>query len=108
MIRIMAGSMISIGLVLTPAAASAHALAKFTGQIVTTANLFCPKGTLEANGQEVQIMDYTALFSLFGTEYGGDGRTTFALPDFSDLVQPTTGQSLKFCVVTGGTFPSRP
>ncbi|MBB5206389.1 microcystin-dependent protein [Inhella inkyongensis] len=51
------------------------------GMICTTAANFCPRGTLEANGALLAIAQNTALFSLLGTNYGGDGRVTFGLPD---------------------------
>lgn len=53
----------------------------YMGTICTTAADFCPRGTLEANGQILAISSNTALFSLLGTNFGGDGKTTFALPD---------------------------
>jgi microcystin-dependent protein len=43
---------------------------------------FAPKNWLYCNGQLLSIAQNQALFSLLGTTYGGDGRTTFALPDF--------------------------
>jgi microcystin-dependent protein len=42
---------------------------------------FAPKGWAECNGANLPINQNQALFSLLGTMYGGDGRTTFALPD---------------------------
>ena len=42
---------------------------------------FAPKGWAQCNGQLLPINQNQALFSLLGTMYGGDGRTTFALPD---------------------------
>jgi microcystin-dependent protein len=42
---------------------------------------FPPRGWADCNGQLLSISQNTALFSLLGTTYGGDGRTTFALPD---------------------------
>src|SRR5215471_15283362 len=42
---------------------------------------FAPKGWAQCNGQLLPINQNQALFSLLGTVYGGDGRTTFALPD---------------------------
>lgn len=42
---------------------------------------FAPKGWAQANGQLLPINQNQPLFSLFGTMYGGDGRTNFALPD---------------------------
>lgn len=53
----------------------------FIGEIMWTASTFCPRSYTDANGQLLSISQYTALFSLLGTTYGGDGRTTFALPD---------------------------
>ncbi len=43
---------------------------------------FCPRGFAYADGQLLSIAQNQALFSILGTTYGGDGRTTFALPDF--------------------------
>jgi len=42
---------------------------------------FAPRGWAMCNGQLLQISQNTALFSILGTTYGGDGRTTFGLPD---------------------------
>ena len=42
---------------------------------------FAPRGYAQCDGQLLPISQYSALFSLLGTTYGGDGRTTFALPD---------------------------
>ena len=53
----------------------------FVGQVILVASNFCPRGFAETNGQLIDISKNTALFSLLGTTYGGDGRTTFALPD---------------------------
>jgi len=53
----------------------------FYGQLTLVGYNFCPRETVEANGQLVSIAQNTALFSLYGTMYGGDGRTTFGLPD---------------------------
>ncbi|MEM8487044.1 MAG: tail fiber protein [Bacteroidota bacterium] len=47
---------------------------------------FCPRGWTEADGQLLDIASHSALFSLYGTIYGGDGRTTFALPDLRSRV----------------------
>jgi microcystin-dependent protein len=66
----------------------------FIGQIVPFAGGFVPDGFLQANGEELPIADYPALFSLIGTTYGGDGVTTFALPDLSGrTVVGTTSQA---------------
>ncbi|MES2130164.1 MAG: tail fiber protein [Pseudomonadota bacterium] len=53
----------------------------FLGQIMCAPYNFAPRGWAELNGQLLSIAQNTALFALIGTTYGGDGRTTFALPD---------------------------
>lgn len=53
----------------------------FIGEIATFGFNFAPRGWAKCDGQLLQISSNTALFSLLGTTYGGDGRTTFGLPD---------------------------
>lgn len=53
----------------------------FLGQLLLASFNFAPKGFAMANGQVLAINQNQALFSLFGTYFGGDGRTSFALPD---------------------------
>jgi microcystin-dependent protein len=54
---------------------------------------FPPKGWAFCNGQLLPISQNTALFSLLGTFYGGDGKSTFALPDFEGNCALGQGQS---------------
>jgi microcystin-dependent protein len=54
---------------------------QFLGEIRAVGFNFAPTGWALCNGQLLPILQNTALFSLLGTFYGGDGRTTFALPD---------------------------
>lgn len=72
------------GLVGTPDLANAQD--RYLGEIINNGFNFCPRGTAEAAGQLLSISQYTALFSLYGTYYGGDGRTTFGLPDLRGRV----------------------
>lgn len=58
----------------------------FIGELRLFAGNFAPRGWAFCLGQLVPISQNTALFSLLGTTYGGDGRTTFGLPDLSDRV----------------------
>ncbi|MCR9271979.1 MULTISPECIES: phage tail protein [Mameliella] len=53
----------------------------FLGQVTIFAGNFAPRGWAFCDGQLMPISQYSALFSILGTIYGGDGRTTFALPD---------------------------
>jgi microcystin-dependent protein len=58
----------------------------FIGEINYFAGNFAPRGWAFCDGQLLPIASYTALFSLLGTTYGGDGRTTFALPELRGRV----------------------
>jgi microcystin-dependent protein len=53
---------------------------------------FAPAGWAMANGQVMQISQSTALFSLLGTQFGGDGRSTFALPNLQGAIPIGYGQ----------------
>lgn len=52
------------------------------GQIILLPYQFTPRGYALCNGQLLPIAEYTALFSLIGNTFGGDGKTTFALPNY--------------------------
>jgi microcystin-dependent protein len=58
----------------------------FLGEIKIVGFNFAPQGWAECNGQFLPINQNQALFSLLGTMYGGNGQTTFALPDFRGRV----------------------
>jgi microcystin-dependent protein len=66
--------------------ASAQASDPFLGQIMCAGFDFAPRGWAELNGQLLSIAQNTALFALLGTQYGGNGQTTFALPDMRGRV----------------------
>ncbi|WP_347218398.1 tail fiber protein [Chryseobacterium sp.] len=65
----------------------------FLGQIAFVPYTFAPNGWAECNGQILPIAQNQALFSLLGTTYGGNGTTTFALPDMRGRVLIHSGQS---------------
>src|SRR2546430_15039752 len=54
---------------------------------------FAPKGWAWCNGQVLPISQNTALFPLLGTTYGGDGKSTFALPDLQGSAPMQAGQA---------------
>lgn len=64
----------------------ADASTPFLGQITMFGGNFAPRGWALCNGQLLSINQNQSLFSLLGTTYGGDGRTTFALPDLRGRV----------------------
>ena len=76
---------------------------------------FAPKGWAQCNGQLLPINQNQPLFSLLGTTYGGDGRTTFALPP--STISATGGSQahdnmqpylvLNFCIALVGVYPSQ-
>jgi len=67
---------------------------------------FAPRNWAFCNGQLMSIVQNTALFSLLGTTYGGDGRTTFALPNVQSRVMihagPGPGLTPRSLGETGG------
>jgi microcystin-dependent protein len=65
---------------------------QFIGQIDIVGFNFAPTGWAICNGQIMSIAQNTALFSLLGTTYGGDGVTTFALPDLRGRMAIHQGQ----------------
>lgn len=106
------------------------------GEVILVGFDFCPRGWAQADGQVISIAQNTALFSLYGTNYGGDGRTTFALPDLRGRApshlrhRNRLGQrfghetsmvargadkmqigiphlAMTYCIALSGTFPSR-
>ncbi len=58
----------------------------FIGEIRIFANSFAPRGWAFCDGQMMSIGQHTTLFAVINTFYGGDGRTTFALPDLRGKV----------------------
>lgn len=85
-----ASALSALALLLTLGATPNSATAGTTpymGEIVPMGIIgFCPIGFLPAEGQILAISSNTALFSLLGTMYGGDGRTSFGLPDLRSRV----------------------
>ena len=68
----------------------------YYGEIILFAGNFAPQNTMFCNGQLLAIAQNNALFSVIGNTYGGDGRTSFALPDLRGRapIQQGTGIGL--------------
>jgi len=64
----------------------------FIGQIITAGFNFAPYGYALCNGQVMSIAQNTALFSLLGTTFGGNGQSTFALPNLQSRIPLHQGQ----------------
>jgi microcystin-dependent protein len=101
------------------------------GEIKVFAGNFVPAGWLTADGQLVTIASNTALFSVIGTTYGGDGTTNYAVPNLNNRVpigatsavplghvsgeilpvqknQPARFLGVNYCICAQGTFPTLP
>jgi microcystin-dependent protein len=74
----------------------------FIGQIQLLPYNFAPREWAPCDGRLLQISQNQALFSLLGTTFGGDGRTTFALPK---LAGPTNG--VGYFIALQGIYPNR-
>ena len=75
----------------------------YIGQVFLFAGNFPPRGTVFAHGQLLSIAQNTALFSLLGTTYGGNGTTNCALPDMRGL-EPA---GVNYVICLGGIYPAR-
>ena len=64
----------------------------YIAQVIMFAGNFAPRGWAFCQGQQLSIAQYTAVFALLGTTYGGNGQTTFGLPDMRGRVAVGTGQ----------------
>src|SRR5690349_24008377 len=80
----------------------------FIAEIVLFAGNFAPRGWAFCQGQILSIAQNTALFSLLGTTYGGNGQTTFALPDLRGRVPIGTGQGPGLAPIDLGQVAGNP
>jgi microcystin-dependent protein len=88
LIRIVGVTVLAGGASWVPQAA---ATTPYIGQIQFFPYNFSPRGWTACNGQLLSISQFTALFSLYGISYGGDGRTTFGIPDMQGRAPIHTG-----------------
>ncbi len=78
----------------------------FLGQIAIFPYGWAPVDWTLCEGQILRINDYQALFSLIGTKFGGDGQSTFALPNLK-VEAEALGGNLTYAIALAGIFPSR-
>lgn len=86
-------SLVMMTMMASPSIAKAQATEPFLGQIAFVPYNFVPKNWAACNGQLLPISQNQALFALLGTTYGGNGTTTFALPDMRGRVLVHEGQA---------------
>jgi len=86
------------------------------GEIRMFAGSFAPRGWELCDGRLLSISQHSALFSVLGTAYGGDGMTTFALPDLRSFdpvgerppsAPPQPHTPVNFIIAKEGAFPAR-
>lgn len=82
----------------------------FIGEVHLMAFDYPPRGWALCRGQILNIAQNQALYSLIGTIFGGDGTTTFALPNLEEA-EPKAGEpnyGMHYCIALTGIYPSRP
>lgn len=100
---VLLGAIVTGGTTFNPVKAEAS-VEPLLGEIQLYPYAFTPKGWVKAEGQTMQISQNYELYSLLGTNYGGDGQTTFALPDLRGA-SPMPGVS--YYIAIEGAYPSR-
>jgi microcystin-dependent protein len=76
----------------------------FLGNILLFPYSFTPMGFLLCNGQTLNVTQYQALFSLIGYTYGGNGTTTFCIPNMLGQ-EPQPG--MNYYIAMSGLYPTR-
>jgi len=90
-VAFVAGILIAIEYDFKPQPAYGGGTSPFLGQMMWVGFNFAPRGWADCDGAILPINQHDALFSLLGTTYGGDGRTTFGLPDLRGRVMVDDG-----------------
>lgn len=96
--------------------ASGPANSPFVGELSIFPYNFVPGGYVECQGQLFPLSQNTALFSLLGTNFGGNGKSNFALPDttwttpgnYGPLHRGFEGTAIRYAIAQSGIFPPRP
>jgi len=80
----------------------------YIGEIRLFAGNFAPRGWASCDGTSLDINTYTALFSILGTQYGGDGQRNFQLPNLAPLAEADGGTTpIRYIICLEGIYPSR-
>ena len=77
---------------------------EYLGIVKLFAGTFVPKGWALCDGQLLNITQNTALFSLLGTQFGGDGQSNFGLPDLRKAIP---APNLIYIICVQGLYPMR-
>lgn len=97
-------AMAAIGLnVAATAPVQAQASEPYVGQLTLFATSWCPRDCAKADGSLLPINQYQALYSLYGVTYGGDGRTTFGLPNLLGRAPVSYSATMPLGTMTGSS-----
>ena len=97
----------------TPNSLPGPGMDNWIGEIVLVPYNFAPRGFAFCEGQELPVSQNQSLYALIGNYYGGDGRTTFKLPDTRPLeetskkVARAARPPFRHAIALSGSFPSR-
>ena len=94
---------LTMALVFAPIKASFAGLEPFLGEIDLFAGNFAPRSYAFCEGQILSIKDNVSLYSILGTQYGGNGKTTFALPDLRNTEKSLKG--VRYIIALWGISP---
>jgi microcystin-dependent protein len=76
----------------------------FMGTILLLPTSFTPRGWLLCDGQEIEIQSNSAMFDMLGTKFGGDGESTFGIPD---LRGKEPAPNMAYYIAMEGVWPPR-
>ncbi|MBR9920649.1 MAG: tail fiber protein [Bacteroidetes bacterium] len=79
----------------------------YLAEVKLFAGTFAPRNWALCDGKVLKVSEWQALFSLIGTLYGGDGKTTFALPGPEHLPSKVEGEGMKYIICMNGNWPQR-
>jgi len=79
---------------------------EYLGVVKLFAGNFAPRGWAYCDGQLLSLSQNTALFSLLGTTYGGNGVSTFALPKLDSVISGKDAE-IKYIICLVGMYPTR-
>ena len=79
----------------------------FIGQIQLFTYNFAPMGWALCDGTTLPIAQYTAIYSLIGCQFGGNGTTTFALPDLRNANPLASTNQMRYYIALEGLYPVR-
>lgn len=79
----------------------------YIGQIQLFPFNFAPVGWLLCDGSSLPVASYQALYSLIGTNFGGNGTTTFQIPDLRNSNPLDSTNQMKYYIAVNGMYPTR-